>query len=78
VEDKVIVLNNLTIADVEKWEFIGLTPSSRKWYYNKALDVCAYISGGSSLKICYDRKNNRSNAGSSFNKCLVPFKLTKE
>ena len=68
-------LNNLTIDDVEQWKLEGRTPNGRKWYYSERLDGCAYISGGSSLKICYDRKDNNGNAASNFNECLVPFKV---
>ncbi|AHK11312.1 hypothetical protein S14_203 [Shewanella sp. phage 1/4] len=69
-EQDVEELQSLTIEDVKQWDFKGQTPAQRGWYYNENIDVCAYISGGSSLTIYYGRKDNHGNSASSFNKCL--------
>jgi hypothetical protein len=63
-------LKKLTIDEVRLWEFKGVTPARREHYYNKDLDVCAYISLNSRLDFWYDRKNNYSDCASSFNKFL--------
>jgi hypothetical protein len=59
-------IKDITIDQIKEWDFILKTPANRSLYYNKPLDVVAYISSdGGKAAIHYNRINN-GNAAYSF------------
>lgn len=63
----VVMLQALTLDDIKSWEFMGKTPANREHYYNKDMDVAAYISNyGRKLQVYYNRKFNGENYAACF------------
>jgi hypothetical protein len=59
-------IKDITIDQIKNWDFILKTPANRFLYYNKQLDVVAYISSdGGKAAIHYNRIMN-GNAAYSF------------
>ena len=63
----VVMLQALTLADVEGWDFIDTTPGHRELHHNKKLDIIAYISSGKRKIQFYF---NRWSYGGAFAACF--------
>ena len=65
--EPVVMLQALTLADVESWDFVDTTPAHRKLYHNKKLDVIAYVySGKRKIQFYF----NRWSYGGAFAACF--------
>jgi len=68
--DTLVMLSELTTKDVEKFEFIGITPAHGRAYYGGDLDV-AVIQYGDYMRVYYDRVVEYGKTASSFNKSII-------
>jgi hypothetical protein len=68
--DTLVMLSELTMKDVESFEFIGMTPARGKAYYSADIDV-AVIHYGDYMRIYYDRIIEHGKTASSFNKSII-------
>lgn len=65
--EAVVMLQALTLDDVEGWDFIDTTPAHRKLYHNKELDIIAYVTSNKSKIQFYF---NRWSHGGAFAACF--------
>lgn len=65
------MLQALTISDVRAWDFIGTTPAYREHYYNKELDVAAYISGNVKIQFYFNRRVDGEKYAACFSDNLI-------
>lgn len=68
--DPPVMLSELTMKDVDSFEFIGITPARGKAYYGSDLDV-AVIDYGDYMRVYYDRVIDHGKTASSFNKSII-------
>ncbi len=65
--EPVVMLQALTLDEVEKWDFIDTTPAKKKLYHNKKMDVIAYVfSGKRKIQFYF----NRWSCGGAFAACF--------
>ena len=70
--EHVVMLQTLTLADVKSWEFEDATPAHRKHYYNRELDVAAYISSGErKMQFYFNRRCETGNFAICFSDQVV-------
>jgi hypothetical protein len=67
---RLVMLSELTTKDVEKFEFIEITPARGKAYYNGDLDVVV-IHYRDYMRVYYDRIIEHGKTASSFNKSII-------
>ena len=70
--EAVVMLQALTLDDVKLWEFEDTTPAHRKHYYNRDLDVAAYISSGErKMQLYFNRRCETGNFAICFSDQVV-------
>ncbi|HBF48185.1 MAG TPA: hypothetical protein DDW91_17765 [Shewanella frigidimarina] len=66
-DDVIATLKELTLDDVQRWDFVGDTPANRKLYHDKNLDIVAYVTSNKSEVQFYF---NRWSYGGDFAACF--------